>query len=179
MPARRRLLIPERGVIQPVEDQNLILFDRLAEFVATGALCDPHVKAEMAFMHFVQVFSRSRLDSVLLIELLRQTLDLLAFRSAGLLGEDTRSLGLERLPKDVVPPNCLGRRDTHPCADPWPALHQAVTFQPLQRITNGHNADLHLLGKNTPRQPRAERQLAAENSVTDGIIGMLRQAALE
>lgn len=96
MPALRRLLVPQRGVVQPVEDEHLILFHDLAKSLASSAFGHPHVKPHVEFVNLEHPFATGitvgRDQRVEPVQLLCHAPDFLALGRTGLLGEDSGHL---------------------------------------------------------------------------------------
>src|SRR6185436_16417644 len=95
-----------------------------------------------------------------------------ALLQAGPFGEQPRGLTLERLPNDEAVAHVLFGANAYACPNLRLALEEPVVLELLDGFRNREQTHAQLGSKAAPGQRRAQRQLAAQNQVANGVVGL-------
>jgi hypothetical protein len=122
------------AVVEPVEHQNLVLFDGLKEFAASGVFRDPQVKIKMTLMHFEHMrrpIPSRRVKIVERVQVLRLSPKVPSLMPIGSLDKKPRSLRFQGFTNHVMAPYFPGSWHLHSGAYPRAAFHQALGLESL------------------------------------------------
>src|SRR4051812_3974487 len=141
---RRERTPLHRRVVKPIENQHLLLFDRVAQSWATPTFRDLEVKAEVVRIYRkekIPVDRRALTARIELVQLAPALTEILFFRPQGTLNKEPSGLSLEGFTYQRAILHILPCRNANASADAGSALEEPLAFELLQRFGDGWDTD--------------------------------------